>query len=549
MTRDLPLFDFRGGVNRSFTEDTVDMTELLTATNVRLSERYGGIVKRGGTQRIHTDQLESGAAILGLFQWDHATAKLVAICNGDLFHKTLAATTWTNVAGTLSTTNRCIFQQHVIAGSPTLYFANGEYCKWDGTTLTEAVAGAPNALFIAFYKGRMFASDGTKTLYWSAIADPDTWAAPDGGSDPVGVSDAEGIVGLCPVGTSLLVFKEDSIARFTGVTQDTIRVDEETEGISPDIGCIAPGTICRVEDFVFFLSDRGPYIATEAGVQSVGQKLERDMRLLDGDYRTKAWAIHNKRQGEIWLFVPEAGQTTNNVCWIWNYRMGSWTGPHNFSSQFDASVATAYELPDGTESILVGGYDGRVRDGDVSPYLALYPSMSGTDWIGMSLASTGYYFTMSGDDIVGIGATGELGAMQATFEDTGATSIVGTVDAATRLSMDDLNQDGSGGTAITMTVKLPPLLMGVPHKYKMFLRTQAIQADLKTDGSLTITTTSESQASDSMTLASLGTGAKAYGIRPLLDGYRPEFTVSDATAEMVEINGFVFSAEIGREIL
>ncbi|MCK5316329.1 MAG: hypothetical protein KAJ55_00365 [Anaerolineales bacterium] len=478
----LPLFDFRGGVNRSFTEDALDNTELAVCQNGRVGDRFGGIVKRVGSQRIHTDTLESGAAIFGVHQWDHATEKLAAVCNGDFFHKTLAETTWTNVAGTLSTTVRAIFQQHVIAGSPTLYFANGEYCKWTGAALTEAVAGAPSALFIAFYKGRMFATDGTKTLYWSKIADPDTWAAPDGGSDPVGVSDAEGLVGLCPVGASLLLFKEDSIARFTGTTQDTIKVDEETDGVSADIGCIAPGTILRVEDFCFFLSDRGPHIATEAGVQDIGVKIQTDMLALDGTYRSKSWAEHLKSRNEVWLFVPENGETTNNVFWIWNYRTGSWTGPHIFSSAFDASVTCPYELADGTESLLVGGYDGLIRDGNV--------------------------------------------------ESVGA--------------VDDVIVAGTGGTNITLSTTLPDLLMGDPSTFKNFNATQSIQADLKTNGSLSIITNSESQAQATTVVASAGTGMKPYGFRPLLKGYRPTLNIQDATAEIIRINGLSLEADMGR---
>lgn len=360
----LPRYDFRGGVNRSFTEDAKDVLEVTLAQNCRLGKVYGSLTKLEGSQRIHTDQLESGAVVTGVFQWDHATAKLVAICNGDLYHKTLAATTWTRVAGTtLSATRRAIFQQHVIAGSPTLYFADGALRKWNGSILTESIVDAPSALFIAYYKGRMFAVDGTKTLYWSAVADPEDWAV-GGDNGPVGVNDAEGLIGLCPAGPSLLLFKEDSIARFTGVDTADIRIDVETEGLSPEIGCVAPGTICRVEDFCVFLSKMGPYMATGAGIQPIGVKVESDFRALAESYRSLAWTVHLKRRHEVLWFVPASGQTTNATFWIWNYRTDSWTGPHFFEG-FAASVAAPYELSTSRDSVLVGGYDGRFRDVDV----------------------------------------------------------------------------------------------------------------------------------------------------------------------------------------
>ncbi len=489
-------FDFRGGVCRSFSEDTKDFLEVSKAQNCRLGEVYGALTKRDSSQRIHTDELESGDHIDGIFQWDHATAKLVCICGGDLFYKTLAAATWTNKAGTLSTTNRTIFQQHVVAGTPTLYFANGEYCSWDGTTLTEAISGAPAATYIAYYKGRMFAVDGaTKQIYWSKVADPATWADPDGGEASVGVYDAEPLVGLCPVGMSLLVFKEDSIARFTGTSQDSIRIDQETEGVSPDVGCIAPGTITRVENFVFFLSDRGPYLATEVGVTYIGTKVEPDMMSLDRDVRSKAWAVHNKRRAEVWLFVPEDGETTNTQFWIWSYRVGAWTGPHSFSGQFDASVACQYEDADGTESILVGGYDGYVRDADVEL------------------------------DILTV-----------------------------RNCKDDVHQDDTDtGSGIEIEVTLPELHWGEPSVLKIMTMVQTLRADLGATGSLTITTNSESQASETMTLSTKGSGVNTYPFRPALRGYAPTISLKDASAGVrinkTQINGFDLQASDGRTIV
>ena len=68
MPRDV-RFDWRKGVSTSYSEDVLDRSELLTATNARLST-YGAIEKRAGSQRIHTDQIESGTKILGMIQWD-----------------------------------------------------------------------------------------------------------------------------------------------------------------------------------------------------------------------------------------------------------------------------------------------------------------------------------------------------------------------------------------------------------------------------------------------------------------------------------------------
>jgi hypothetical protein len=477
MPRD-PRFDFRKGVNSSFSEDALDRSELLTATNARLS-KYGALEKRAGSQRIHTDEIESGTKILGMIQWDDpGGVEIALVCNSDFYHKTLAATTFTEIAGTMATTGLVVMVQHSIAGTATLYIADGGLLNsFDGTTLTENIAGTPSATYIELYKGRMFACDGTKTLYWSKIADPDDWTtAGGGGSSPVGFYGTEGIVALKAVGASLLVFKEDSIARFTGTTQATISIDAETQGVSPDVGCIAPGTVTRVEDFVFFLSDRGPYIATEGGVQAVGEKVEDQFDPADW---ADAFAVHNRDRQEVWVFDG----ATDGIYWIWNYRLFAWTGPHNFGGTFFASCAARRELSTGAESIMVGGHDGWVRDGDIETYDA----------------------------------------------------------------KDDVVNAGTGGTAITMSCQLPPLLEGDAGRFKM-LRMIQVQADLKTSGALTLTTNSDDMTSTTLTIDSDGTGVRRYRRTPVLRGYRPSLTLSDATSEIIRVNGLEMNFRLGRYV-
>lgn len=111
-------FDFSKGVNSTWSADVLDAMELVRAMNARLTT-YGAVSKRGGTQRVHSDDM--GPAVLGIVQWDNPSqaGQLVAICDADLWYKTLAATTWTNVASTLSTTNRCIFAPYKTGGTTT----------------------------------------------------------------------------------------------------------------------------------------------------------------------------------------------------------------------------------------------------------------------------------------------------------------------------------------------------------------------------------------------------------------------------------------------
>ena len=357
--------DFRGGLNTSYSDDILDPTEYRGGQNLR--SLLGELEKRAGSKRLHGTAIGAGASVKGVFQWDAPLgSQLIAVCGSDFYHKLLAAANYTEVAASLSITDRVTFAPYRIGGNVKVLIADGSgIFTWDGTTLA-SVAGAPTADRALIYKLRAFAFDGSKTLYYSKTGDPTKWAVADGGGfvDIETYNDAQIMAGIV-VGSSLLIFKEDNTARFTGVDTSNIRVDVETEGISAEVGCIAPNTVCRFDEAAFFLSDRGPYIATEAGVKEIGLKVARSFDFGNRLLWLSAQAAHNRRRKEVWLSLGAPSDSDDNTrhTWIWNYQTGSWSGPFIFS--FDVSVIGRYERADGTESVMIGGFDGFVRDADV----------------------------------------------------------------------------------------------------------------------------------------------------------------------------------------
>lgn len=497
-------FDFLGGLNASHSPDVLDAREVQYARNVRLTT-YGALTKRAGTMRITSNGMSAASGfssgfstgfgtstkVLGVQQWDNpsATGEIVAICDGDLWYKTLSGTTWTNVSSTLSGTNQVSFAPYKTGGTNRLYFAEGSLRKWTATTLTTSITGSPSgARFIAVYGERMFCAANTMVLYWSKINDPETWSAPDGGQANVETYDSEPITGLATVGSSLLIFKKNSIARFTGTTTATIEVRKETEGVSPDVGCIAPMSIVRVDDYVFFLSDRGPYIANESGVQAIGQKIEREMEDWNKAYWDKSVAVYNALRREIWLFVPDTTSITNNVGYCYNTRAQQWTGPWEFGGEFDVQSACRFEDANSVEGVLLGGYDGWVRDGDY------------------------------GDD--------EGGAR------------------------DDQAVGGTGGHNVEMEVKFPPLLFGDPGAVKILHGTQYIHADLQADGNLTLAMRGDERTTTSTTtIATKGPGVKAYRFHGAWRGRRPELTITDSSDDAIVITGLQTEGNVGRRVV
>lgn len=486
-------WDWRGGVNTTYSPDALDKSEVREAINARLTT-FGALTKRTGSQRMHGTVLNASTKVLGVCQWDNPSqsGELIAICNADLFHKALGDANYTKVDGTLSTSNRVIFQPYKQGGTNRLYFADGGLLnKWTATSLTENISGSPSAKFIRVYKERMFASDGTPTIYWSKVNDAETWSSPDGGSAQVETYDSEGIVGMEVVGSSLLIFKEDSIARFTGVSTEDIEIDKDTEGVSPNIGCIAPGTICVADDFVFFLSAEGPCIANEAGVRRIGKKIRAELQEWDKSNWQHSWAVLNKERGEILLIVPDGA--VNDVVWAWNIEIGmagegeevgGWMGPWDFN--YNIISAGQFERADGTHGILFGGDDGWVRDGDNS--------------------------------------------------DNGAK--------------DDVLSDDTGGTAVSMSIEFPPFLFGDPSSVKIMQGTQWVQADLGASGSLSCAATGDERPSSTSTktVATTGAGLKSYKFSAAWRGHRPILTLTEATSNAITISGLTLEANLGRRV-
>lgn len=480
-----PIFDHRGGVNSNYSEETLQRNEVRSCINGRLTA-FGAVVKRTGTQRVHDAVISSSTAdVLGGIQWDapSASAQIVCIAGSELYYKALSATDFTEVLGTFSTTARPSFASFIVGGSRRLYIADGTLRYWDGTSISAAGGTPPSATVIKVYKSRIFAMDGSKTIYWCKVADPTDWTSGGGGgSAPVETYDDEPLVGMETVGSSLLLFKEDSIARYTGVTRDTIEIDQDTEGVSSDVGCVARGTIVRFNQLVFFLSDRGPYLATESDVQFIGDRIADGLDDVSKANWQNSVAVHDKANKEIHLWMPSSS-TGNDIGYSFNYELNAWTGPHNIAgSSYTIYSAWGVENSDATENVYYGGGDGRVRDADLA---------------------TAY---------------------------------------------DDRTRSDTGGTVVTMDVEYPAIFAGDAGTVKMLHPTQIVHADLKTDGSLQVITSSDLSASSTVTVASAGTGMRPYKVRPACRGRRPKITLRDATAERVQINGLDLELELGRRV-
>jgi len=487
-------FDWRGGVNRQFTQDTRDGTELTTAQNCRF-EQLGALTKRTTTKRIHANAIGSGTdPVRGVYYFNPGTPQIVAICDGKLYHKTLAAADFTEVSTVPIPDVAARFFTYRSGNDILLYICAGGLFKWNGTTLTDetpTVDGSPREFIDGvIYRNRAYATEGTKRLYVSARLDPDEWVV---GGDYYDIEqyDAEPLTSLLKVGSSLLPMKRDTVSRYTGISTEDVQIDTEQEGISATLGNIALQTAIQIDEAGLMLTEAGLFIVTESGIEEISGKI--DAVFVDEVNRAQwqnAVAGYLKRRREVVLFLPPTGSSNNTLGWLFNLETRTWAGP--WVSTFPITCLGRYERANGDDSLLAGGSDGFVRDLDAS---------------------------------------------------------------AETVSKDDMLADGTGGTAIPLSVELPTLIEGVPMRNKLLRKRQSIEADLGTaytttpspaGGLLTVSAASE-HGTQSLTIPSIGAGVKDYSFRmSSIIGTRPTFTLAEATDQPTQLNGLILSLAIGR---
>lgn len=331
---------FSGGLDLTADALSLPQDRLRWAENLRLTQR-GAIQKRGGSKRIHVAALP--AAIQSVFTWSQpGNVQMLAVANGTLYKTTVQAAvhTWTSVSSGLSATSKpsfAIFRD--ASGVEVVYIADGVTLrKFNGTTLS-AVSGAPaNVAVLRVYNQRLLAITGLdERLYFSALNNGDTLgdAGNFGGFGVVRTFGDQEIASLGVLGERLLLFHVSGISSFTGLGQDDIAIQAGTQGITSDVGTIAALSVVEAEQAVFFLSDRGFYKISPAGLEPIG---ERILPLFDGLGPTAlklASGVHDRTFRTINWAVPGVGAVS------YDYRLNAWTGPFTGGMLTVATTALA----------------------------------------------------------------------------------------------------------------------------------------------------------------------------------------------------------------
>lgn len=383
-----PRFGWRSGLNTVHNPDELNVDELRECKNARVSGEVGtlgAVLKRTGSRKMHSSALASGSAITGVTQWVEPSGgkrQIVAIADGKLYYRNEGGDAFSgsftevspSPAFSTSTPQRfATFRSTSTNAQLRLYIADGSVVyEWDGTSLSriDGSNSIPSAELLVPYHTRMFYNDPQrkKHIVWSKIGDATdaqvvALDVSSGGEAIVDVLSGQAITALAVAGGALLIATEDSVVRFIGYSSEDIRVEQDTEGLSPTIGIPGPNAVANVEKFAALVSELGPYIASESDLQAIGLKVEDQFDALDRDRLDEASVALHKGRREVWFAVPATDDTDLQTVYVYSLRLSAWSGPFKYPFSFQ-SIAP-FEDPLGDEYIMAAGSDGYLRHLDV----------------------------------------------------------------------------------------------------------------------------------------------------------------------------------------
>ena len=267
---------FAGGVNDASAPDEYLPNQVQSLVNVRVSPRGNTLeVLRG--HEVLKSGVSSTSQLYGLIEFPLAngTIQWVRFVDDEAEYSTDEGATWTTISGATGLTEEYWSLVIYREGSVNvLCCANGgtNTYQYDGTTWATISNIENDVKYLAVMGDRLIAAghDGISVAA-SVVGNIDSWATASGGWTVRAIThdgDTE-ITGLFTLGSSVLVFKSESVGFIEGFGFQTLQVSAGARGLSRSTGCVAFRTIQACgDDGVMWLSKRGfEYFATGGRIQ------------------------------------------------------------------------------------------------------------------------------------------------------------------------------------------------------------------------------------------------------------------------------------------
>jgi hypothetical protein len=362
--------------------DLINVPWLVNAENI-IYLLDGGVRKVGGTEKLNSSALESGANVMGLFDyWRLGTggspSQKRVVHVGTKIKKDDADGSFSDIfTGLTAGAIPCYatYDDDLIIMSS----AAGDVPKhWDQTTPKNLGTNTPDCAFGVTHKSRFWMSGNVAVpsrLYYS-MALPDgadgDWNDGTAGFLDIDPGDGDGITGLASHKDELWVFKgpyQGSIHRITGSSPSDFARKDFVFGL----GAINHNSIFRFSDDIGFVSRFGSVHSLSA-TAAFGDFHEAALSLPLNDWlqdhvrhdRLKyCWATNHTASGRVVFTLATDTNTDNNTVLSMDYRFIPSEGAPRWSQWpaiGAACVATVVEPTDNDlPALFVGGNDGFVR--------------------------------------------------------------------------------------------------------------------------------------------------------------------------------------------
>jgi hypothetical protein len=242
-----------------------------------------------------------------------------------------------------------------------------------GIPLQNSTEGIKGSFLLTYHDTLIIAGIPTEPsrMYYSAGLDKfdDFQIVNGGGSILVNREDGDVITALVVYKDKVVIFKNRSSYLFEFNTPPAL---PSWSVINPEIGCVSPQSAKVVLNDVYFLGVGGTGVFTlgyQSGYFGVGQadmlrtnevsvKIHPTLAATNTQYLNNVIAIHSPSHYKYILAVPNGGSTTNDTCYVYDTRYGSWVVWDNIHP----NCFTSYLDINNQEQILYGdALEGRVN--------------------------------------------------------------------------------------------------------------------------------------------------------------------------------------------
>ena len=351
---------------------------LVDAQNVSY-ELDGGPHKIGGTTKLNSSAVESGAVIKGLYDFwisgtgGSSTQKRIIYVN-DSIYKDDADGSFDQIKSGLETdkvVNFSTFDDLLLIATDS---TTDVPMSWDGSTFQSLSGNPPNFAFSVKHKNRQWASGNAAApsiLYYSVNVDPEDWVGSGSGSIQIDPDDGDRITAIASYKNELWVFKgpyKGSIHRITGSAptgDDAFARNTFIEGV----GAVSQSMVFTYRDDLAFMWSDGTLRSLKA-TASFGDfnevALSRPITTWLQDHlnfgRLKhGWAINSSSKGEALLSVAIDGSTNNNCMLSMDYRFEPVRWALWDAFEFGAIAEVIDSASSDRRIVMSGGNDGFVR--------------------------------------------------------------------------------------------------------------------------------------------------------------------------------------------